>query len=242
MAGGTFFRIDPNDATIVGLSVGYFAVVSGLLAEATSDPMFLQAAQESTEFIHAHLYSIQNIVQDSISASAIDFMCCWKSLHKANSTTQALLGTLLEAAIENPAWQGVTGLSQIVRTSRYVNRGLTGILLQFNAVIDLSTSGEDIYGGGWTGPPGSTFSALNQTIAISALLSAISLGNDTGSDVSPIISSPSPLPQPVTGNLHRLAQLWEVSLAVWRSWDSDLGSAFGQFADGIPGHMEQSPI
>jgi hypothetical protein len=82
--------------------------VSGLLAEATSDPMFLQAAQESTEFIHAHLYSIQNIVQDSISASASDLCAVGSPIIKPynsglmiealavlasitqNSTTQAL--------------------------------------------------------------------------------------------------------------------------------------------------------
>jgi predicted alpha-1,6-mannanase (GH76 family) len=42
--------------------------LSALLAEATSDQMYLDAARELADFIHAHLYNIGNVIQDSISA------------------------------------------------------------------------------------------------------------------------------------------------------------------------------
>ncbi|KAJ7266288.1 hypothetical protein C8J57DRAFT_1068922, partial [Mycena rebaudengoi] len=43
--------------------------LSALLAEATSDQMYLDAARESADFIHAHLYNPGNVIQDSISAA-----------------------------------------------------------------------------------------------------------------------------------------------------------------------------
>ncbi|KAK0237329.1 hypothetical protein EDD85DRAFT_791000 [Armillaria nabsnona] len=48
--------------------------------------------------------------------------------------------------------------------------------VQYNAVIKKATSGgSNIYGLPWTGPPGTLFSSFNQTIAVTALLSAIQL-------------------------------------------------------------------
>ncbi|KAJ7151866.1 hypothetical protein C8R43DRAFT_1190492 [Mycena crocata] len=192
MAGGTFYKTVPNDKQIVGLSTGYFALVSARLAEATSDPTYLQAAQESTDFIHAHLYNIQNVVQDSISAAASDSCAVSSPIEPynsglmiealavlasitQNSTTQALLGTILEAAIENSAWQesdgiisntghGSEGDISLVRglsatyslnvTTPAMRTYITDYLaVQFNAAIDLSTSGDNIYGAAWIGPP-----------------------------------------------------------------------------------------
>ncbi|KAJ6528827.1 hypothetical protein B0H19DRAFT_968839 [Mycena capillaripes] len=48
------------------------ARLSALLAEATSDPMYLQAAVESADFIRSQLYSIGNTVQQYIFADAKD--------------------------------------------------------------------------------------------------------------------------------------------------------------------------
>jgi uncharacterized protein YyaL (SSP411 family) len=42
------------------------------LAEATQDDLYLDAAKASADFIRAHLYNVNNIVQDSISARAND--------------------------------------------------------------------------------------------------------------------------------------------------------------------------
>jgi predicted alpha-1,6-mannanase (GH76 family) len=46
--------------------------LSALLAESTSDPTYLQAAEQSATFIQAHLLSIENVVQDTISGRAND--------------------------------------------------------------------------------------------------------------------------------------------------------------------------
>ncbi|KAK7466242.1 hypothetical protein VKT23_004971 [Stygiomarasmius scandens] len=54
---------------------------------------------------------------------------------------------------------------------------------QYNAVLDLSTTGKDnIYGSSWTGPPFSQFSAENQTLALSMLVNAIALTGGTTPD------------------------------------------------------------
>lgn len=53
-------------------------------------------------------------------------------------------------------------------------KGYIGV--QYNAVIEKATSsGSNIYGLPWTGPPATSFSSLNQTVAMTALLSAIQL-------------------------------------------------------------------
>ncbi|KIK54171.1 hypothetical protein GYMLUDRAFT_106454, partial [Collybiopsis luxurians FD-317 M1] len=46
--------------------------LSALLAETTSNQTYLDAAQNSAAFIHAHLYNIEGVVQDSISARQND--------------------------------------------------------------------------------------------------------------------------------------------------------------------------
>ncbi|KAF8183356.1 hypothetical protein K438DRAFT_1599754, partial [Mycena galopus ATCC 62051] len=46
--------------------------LSALLAEATSDPMYLQAAIESADFIRSHLYAVGNTVEEYISADVND--------------------------------------------------------------------------------------------------------------------------------------------------------------------------
>ncbi len=43
-----------------------------LLAEATSDPMYLQAAAQSAQFLQSHLLTSQGVVEESISARAND--------------------------------------------------------------------------------------------------------------------------------------------------------------------------
>lgn len=44
--------------------------LSALLAEVTSDPLYLQAANESANFIDSHLRNPPNIVQDFITTRA----------------------------------------------------------------------------------------------------------------------------------------------------------------------------
>ncbi|KAJ7117075.1 hypothetical protein C8R44DRAFT_738935 [Mycena epipterygia] len=238
MAGGTFYTTDSTDPEMNGLASGwkiptrYFAILSALLAEATSDPMYLQAAEASTDFIQAHLCNVQNAVQDSISGRAND-SCAVSSLMEPynsglmieglailasitqNASTQALLSTIIEAAVVNNVWQGSNGI--IANTGHgsegdismvrglgvaYSRNSITPTLrvyveaylaVQFNAVIDLATSGDsNIYGAAWIGPPSSVFGGANQTAALSVLLSAITLRNDTSTGVAPTVSGASP--------------------------------------------------
>ncbi|KAJ6560643.1 hypothetical protein DFH09DRAFT_1279584 [Mycena vulgaris] len=219
MAGGTFYTTDTTDPGLNGLATGYFAVLSALLAEATTDNMYLQAATESTDFLRTHLIDSQNVVQDSISGNAND-SCLVGSIAEPynsgfviealatlgsithNASTQALLGTIVQAATVNTAWQGRNGIIANVGHGSggdiYLVRGLEVaysrnqsnpslhayiedyLAVQFNAILDLSTSGDsDIYGGPWIGPPSSSFSGGAQTLALSGLIAAISLRNDT---------------------------------------------------------------
>ncbi|THV06329.1 hypothetical protein K435DRAFT_849126 [Dendrothele bispora CBS 962.96] len=60
---------------------------------------------------------------------------------------------------------------------------------QYNAVLDFATSGgSNVYGSSWVGPPSSEFSAENQSLALSILVNAITLTNDTLPDT---VSSPT---------------------------------------------------
>ncbi|KAJ7277179.1 hypothetical protein C8J57DRAFT_1308709 [Mycena rebaudengoi] len=127
MAGGTFWSTEPSEPHMVGLATGNFLVLSALLAEATSDPMFLQAAEESAQFIHAHLYNIANVVQDSISANEsascaigspvapynsglmIEGLSILNSIAK-NASTQKLLADIITSSIPLKAWQESNGI------------------------------------------------------------------------------------------------------------------------------------
>ncbi|KAJ7824491.1 hypothetical protein B0H13DRAFT_1519811, partial [Mycena leptocephala] len=40
--------------------------LSALLAEATSDPMYLEAAQQSAAFLHSHLFGSQGVIEESM--------------------------------------------------------------------------------------------------------------------------------------------------------------------------------
>lgn len=78
------------------------------------------------------------------------------------------------------------------------------VTFQFNAVTDLATSsGTNIYGQAWTGPPSAAFSGTNQTIALGALISAIGL--ETASSSLPTTpSSKNPTLPSKSTNLARI--------------------------------------
>ncbi|KAJ7737526.1 hypothetical protein B0H16DRAFT_1571855, partial [Mycena metata] len=75
MVGGTFQNTDPQNSLVEGYASGYFLVLSALLAEATADPMYLQAATESSTFIQSQLSNVQKIVQADITADANSSPC-----------------------------------------------------------------------------------------------------------------------------------------------------------------------
>ncbi|KAJ6578274.1 hypothetical protein B0H19DRAFT_577445 [Mycena capillaripes] len=71
------------------------------------------------------------------------------------------------------------------------------IAVLFNAIMDLATAnGTNISGNSWTGPPNSTFNLFHQINALEALVSAISLRND--SDPSTL---PAPFPTPTESGI-----------------------------------------
>ncbi|KAJ7798542.1 hypothetical protein B0H14DRAFT_2617804 [Mycena olivaceomarginata] len=209
MVGGAFLNDKPAESRIAGTATG----LSALLAEATSDPLYLQAANESADFIHSHLYNARNIVQDYIftdsdracevqtsvdptsSGLMIEGLSILASITNSTSTRN-LLTDLLMAVIPNPAWQGDNGVVSVQGT-----RKLHAVLLhpitvpQFNAVTALATaSGTNIYGTSWTGPPNTSFSGTSQTLALGSLISAIGLDAAPSSSPAPSIS-PAPAPQ-----------------------------------------------
>ncbi|KAJ7843013.1 hypothetical protein B0H13DRAFT_2364952 [Mycena leptocephala] len=238
MAGGTFWSTDPANPDLNALGTGSFLVLSALLAEATSDQMYLQAASETAEFVRAHLCNVAKLVQDTISARAND-SCAVNEvvgpynsglmIHglgiladiTSNATTRDLLGDILLATIPNAAWQNpddlelVQGLG-VVYTRNSTTAGLRGYIesylsVQFNAVTELATSpGTNIYAGSWPGPPSAAFSGINQTIALSALISAMNLGlNDSTTSLqSPTVTPPIPsqTPTPTPSGPTRLAK------------------------------------
>ncbi|KAJ7740385.1 hypothetical protein B0H16DRAFT_57886 [Mycena metata] len=128
MAGGTFQNNDPKNSLVEGYASGYFLVLSALLAEATSDPMYLQAATESSTFIQTQLTNVQKIVQAGITADAKSSPCsvisdtdptqsglmleglAILSSFTKNASTQNLLNELLLAVIPNTGWQGENGI------------------------------------------------------------------------------------------------------------------------------------
>ncbi|KAJ7351410.1 hypothetical protein DFH08DRAFT_957722 [Mycena albidolilacea] len=130
MVGGVFLSDKPAESRIAGTATGYFLVLSALLAEATSDPLYLQAANESADFIHSHLFNARNIVQDYIftdsdracevqtsvdptsSGLMIEGLSILASITNSTSTRN-LLTDLLMAVIPNPAWQGDNGVVSV---------------------------------------------------------------------------------------------------------------------------------
>ncbi|SJL07299.1 uncharacterized protein ARMOST_10645 [Armillaria ostoyae] len=195
MAGGTFWETDQDNPTIVGLATGSYLVVSALLAEATGNKTYLDAAINSATFIHSHLYNIQRINPYN-SGLFIEGLAILDSI-SGNATTQTLLRETVAAAVANNAWQGANGI--IANGNSKIGdplmmRGLGAVYsrntaysdmrnyvkeyigVQYNAVLELATSnGTNVYGASWVGPPSSVFSSDNQTAALSVLINGILL-------------------------------------------------------------------
>ncbi|KAK0229429.1 hypothetical protein EDD85DRAFT_793909 [Armillaria nabsnona] len=149
--------------------------VSALLAEATSDHMYLDAA---IEIYIEGLAILADITH--------------------NTSTEALLRSTIVAITTNNLWQELNGVIATTTTGgHYIVQALAAfyehnktpsdlreyikeyISVQYNAVIEQTTSGgSNIYGIPWTGPPNSTFSPNAQTVALTALIGSIQLTDD----------------------------------------------------------------
>ncbi|KAJ7813049.1 hypothetical protein B0H14DRAFT_3751419 [Mycena olivaceomarginata] len=101
--------------------------LSALLAEATQDDLYLDAAKASADFIRAHLYNVNNIVQDSISARANDSCAEAASEFSSdsgvvieglailysithNASIHDMIGDMLTSVIPHTGWQGPDGI------------------------------------------------------------------------------------------------------------------------------------
>ncbi|KAJ7251936.1 hypothetical protein C8J57DRAFT_1238282 [Mycena rebaudengoi] len=129
----------------LSFATGDFLVLSALLAEATSDPMYLQAASESADFINAHLVTPANIVRTGLSARkndscapnnlikpfdsavTIQGLAILNSVTKSNVVTRQLLNDIINAAILNRDWQSLEG---IIRNTVELVEGLSAAYLR----------------------------------------------------------------------------------------------------------------
>ncbi|KAJ6596222.1 hypothetical protein DFH09DRAFT_1134430 [Mycena vulgaris] len=130
--------------------------LSALLAEETSNPMYLNAALDSADFISAHLGGTQNLVQDGISARRndcardtttnsfntgllIEGLSAVCSFTK-NASTQNILDNVITATIFNEDWQTTDGI--IARGGsklgdKYVVRGLAAAYARNTTAPDI---------------------------------------------------------------------------------------------------------
>ncbi|KAK0229428.1 hypothetical protein EDD85DRAFT_957170 [Armillaria nabsnona] len=253
LAGGTYWSTDPSDTTLNSLASGLFLVVSALLAAATSNKTYLDAAIESANFIQSHILNPSYIVWDSMSSqsdksvlksisSQSNKSCSvYSTLYSSdgsgifieglviladitrNTSTETLLHSTVVAVTTNTLWQGLDGIIATTTTGgHYIVRALAALYerdtmssnlreyikgyigVQYNAVIEKATSaGSNVYTIPWTGPPRTSFSSYNQTVALTALLSAIHLVDDQSSLKSNPTSSHPPTATITTSPLPR---------------------------------------
>ncbi|KAJ7691629.1 hypothetical protein B0H17DRAFT_1011041, partial [Mycena rosella] len=101
--------------------------VSALVAETVQDPIYLQAAKQTADFIFAHLINGVNQVLDAIDSSSnsscdpgptlkpfnsgvvIEGLSVLYSI-TGNTTIQTLLNSIVTATISTTAWQGSNGI------------------------------------------------------------------------------------------------------------------------------------
>ncbi|KAF7362721.1 Glycoside hydrolase family 76 protein [Mycena venus] len=128
-AGATFREKSSTAPDINVLATGSFLVLSALLAEATGEDLYLEAAKESADFISNHLLNAKHVVQDGLSVRAND-SCALNQEKDQESYNSALMiegltilhsitpnASLFEsiqqmvpAAIEYAGWQGNNGI------------------------------------------------------------------------------------------------------------------------------------
>ncbi|KAK0237333.1 hypothetical protein EDD85DRAFT_1024011 [Armillaria nabsnona] len=202
LAGGTYSITDPNDPNLDSLASGMFIVVSALLAEATSNQTYIDAAVESANFIQSHLLTPSNIVWGSIwSTSNESSSLAILARIPHNTSTESLLRGVIFKVATDLLWQGVDGVYNRANSGgHYIVRALASLYernktssdlreymkeyigVQYNAVV--SSSDNDIYGLPWTAPGGTSFDGVYQTSALTVLLSAIQLVDDQSSPTS----------------------------------------------------------
>ncbi|KAK7466239.1 hypothetical protein VKT23_004967 [Stygiomarasmius scandens] len=211
MTGGTFNNNSTNDLYISAASTGAFFVLSSLLAEATSNETYLDAAKQSANFIHNHLTNANGLIMDGISADncsqtaqlspsnsgiMIEGLAILMSIAHDTSMQQWMEDIISKSVLQSP-WNDPHG---IVDENSHLNT-ITGLVaaferangsqpdprnliseylaVQYNAVLsNAAINGSDLYGADWTQAQ-SKSSSTDQTSALSILINALALGQET---------------------------------------------------------------
>ncbi|ESK83076.1 glycoside hydrolase family 76 protein [Moniliophthora roreri MCA 2997] len=201
MVGGTFWINDPNSGFVNTLATGSYLIATSLLAEATRNQTYIDSATETEKFYFNHLRNAQGVLLDGIDADTcapkdeafaanagvmIEGLAVLASVMQSDTIVQHLL-EVVNKTVSHREWHSVDGIIAADSTtqanaelvSQYVVRG-EYLGIQYNAVLDNTRGpGTNVYAASWTGPPSSKFSFDNQTNALSMLIAAIPIRNDT---------------------------------------------------------------
>ncbi|KAJ7468995.1 hypothetical protein FB451DRAFT_1368658 [Mycena latifolia] len=167
MAGATFWTTKSTDSSVTAMSTGYFLVVSALLAEATGDPMYLTAAEQSADFITAHMCTPDPFVLQTISANQSDSCAILDKTTNSfntglfieglavlaaitkNMSRQALLDDLITAALSSAPWQtsaGIIASGASKQGDSLLVRALAAAYARNATTLDIRTSVHDYLG------------------------------------------------------------------------------------------------
>ncbi|KAK0216401.1 hypothetical protein IW262DRAFT_1464960 [Armillaria fumosa] len=258
---------DPTDAYLFSMASGFFLAVSALLAEATSNQTYLDAAIESANFIQSHLLNPSNTVMAFLSSNTSQHCSMDTSVYSdntgifveglviladitRNTSTEALLHSIIVAVVSNPSWQGLDGILEVNSDGgHYIVRALAALYernttssnlreyikeyigVQYNAVIEKATlGGSNIYGIPWTGPPRTVFSSSNQTEAVSALLGGLQLLDDQSDSLSKSSDNPTSTETPASGRSTARTTTSAPSLPKHNSTGAIVGGVIGGLA------------
>ncbi|KAJ6532483.1 hypothetical protein B0H19DRAFT_1272760 [Mycena capillaripes] len=142
IVGGTFWLMDPVKPKVIALSTGYFLVLSALLAEATSDQLYFQAAVESWKFIQAHLLNDQNLVFEAIYAPQ-NYSCAIIRETQPYNTGIVIEGLSILVALTNDT-ETKNVLEQILTIAVPYNvwQGSNGVIAVVNQTNETQTMGD----------------------------------------------------------------------------------------------------
>jgi len=156
MAGGTFWQNVTDEETINTTVSGYFLILSGLLANATSNSTCLDAAKLSFQFIYSHLYSrtIDGLVSDRITSNCsgpagavvddtalfLEGTAILGSITN-NKTLKDLVVQLSQSAISYPDWQNFEGILYSP-DHQSVGRGYDHLVRALTVVHELYTDNQ----------------------------------------------------------------------------------------------------
>ncbi|KJA14158.1 hypothetical protein HYPSUDRAFT_220630 [Hypholoma sublateritium FD-334 SS-4] len=216
MAGGVFWRPTSDDTSVNSITTGLFLTLSAYLAEKTGDPKYTNASILSANWIRAHNLNTDDIVLDTVSASDCSrspatwiftyntgkFIEGLSVLENVTGDSQwnALMLSIIAAAVENTSWQGANGIvtegadntqnnDDIGFKAVYI-RGLreafrrapensllrtlihSYVDVQYNALLDLAANGS-FYSAAWAGPVPTSFTSWGQLAALDVLTAAV---------------------------------------------------------------------